>query len=307
MRAPVRPSRAILFAALAAAVLGMGISGPLVRIAEAPALAIAFWRMAIATATTAALWLAAPAAGTLRHYGLREWRLTALAGIFLAVHFASWIESLSQTTVAASVVLVNTYPAFVAILAAVFLGERTTPLQGVGILVAMVGAAVVSTEGSPGPAAGKPLLGALLALLGALSVAAYYAIGRSLRRTTGLWAYVTRVYAVSAAALLAFAALAGTRLAPYPARTWIVFAALVAGPTLLGHTTLNWSLRWLPAAGAAVASLGESIVAAALAAALPSIGEVPGPRTICGAALTLAGIALVLSRAGRDPSEGRKA
>lgn len=306
MRAGTRPPRAVLFAALAAAVVGMGVSGPLVRLAEAPALAVAFWRMAIAAATTAGLWLAAPPAGPARRYGLREWRLAALAGIFLAVHFASWIESLYHTSVAASVLLVNTYPAFVAILAAIFLGERTTPLQGAGILAAMIGAAVVSTEGPAGPAHGRPLLGALLALLGAVSVAAYYAIGRSLRKTTGLWAYVTRVYAISAACLLAFAALAGTRLAPYPSRTWLVFAALVAGPTLLGHTTLNWCLRWLPATGAAVASLGEPIVAAALAAAIPSIGEVPGPRTIAGSALALAGIALVLSRAGRGRPEGRE-
>ena len=70
---------------------------------------------------------------------------------------------------------------------------------------------------------------------------------------------------------------------------WIALLALV--PQLLGHTSFNWALRYLPASLVAVALLGEPIGSSALAFVL--LHEVPGPVTLGGAALILAGIAVV--------------
>lgn len=314
------PGRALVVGALGIAVLGIGVAAPLIRLVEAPALAVAFWRMTFSTAITASIWLGSGAVAGRRsggHQGSRqgphrrrsapqEWALVALAGILLGIHFASWIQSLACTTVAASVVLVNTQPAFVAILAMLFLGEHATRREWAGVALAIAGAVVVSLGGSEEGGGSAPLLGALLALLGAVAAAGYYVVGRSLRRTMGLWSYVTRSYGMSAATLLALAAAFGTPLAPFPAATWAVFLALALGPSLLGHTILNWALRWLPATAVNVVVLGEPIVAAVLAAAIPAIGEVPGAQTLAGGATILAGIALVLWKpAGAPRTMGR--
>lgn len=292
---PLAPSRTALIAVLALAVLAIGVAGPLVRLAAAPALAIAFWRMLFSTALTGGFWIAGrkgPARGDA--FGAREWLLAAAGGVCLAAHFACWITSLSMTTVAASVVLVNTMPLFAALWAALFLRESATGGQWLGIAAAVAGVALISCEDAGGEGTSR-LGGNLLAIGGAATGAGYFVIGRRLRQKTTLWAYVTRVYGLSAVALLGLSLAAGTRLAPWPAADWIIFGALALGPGLLGHTLLNWTLRWLSAPVVNVVALGEPVVAAGLAALLPAIDEVPGVWTLAGSAVILGGIALVVS------------
>ena len=296
------PSRARILGVLALAVVGISLAAPIVRwsLAESLAkpLAIAFWRMTFSALLTSALWVASSRADRRRpdpRYGSREWALAGLAGLLLAVHFGTWISSLSFISVTASVVLVNTQPIFAALWASLFLKELPTRLQWIGIGVAVLGATFMSL-GSGGEGS---LLGHFLALVGAATLAAYYVVGRSLRRSTSLWAYVTRVYGVSAVALLGGAIVAGSPLVGYPAGAWAVFLALALGPSLLGHTLLNWSLRWLSASLVNVVSLGESVGAALLA--FLWFGEVPSQLTVAGGAVTLLGIALVLWKREAGP------
>jgi len=229
--------------------------------------------------------------------------LLALSGFFLGVHFALWVLSLSFTSVAVSVVLVNTQPVFAALLAWLFLGEAPAKRQAWGIAVALAGVTLLGLTQGSSPGGPK---GSLLALGGALSGASYYVVGRSLRPRMGLWAYVTPVYA-GAGLLLLLAALAfQAPLGPFPPREWLIFAALAAAPTLFGHTLLNWALRWLPAPVVNLVALGEPVGASFLAAVLPSIGEVPRASTFLFGGVILAGIFLAL---GRPPAvaggEGR--
>lgn len=288
------PGTLRLLSTLALAVLAVSLAAPLIRLAAAPFLAVAFWRMAASTLLTGTLWAAC--APRERPRGRRQWAMLGLAGLFLALHFAAWIASLALTSVAVSVVLVNTMPLFAALFAALFLHEPTTPRQLLGILLAMLGALLIAAEES---LAGTGLAGSLLALAGAAAAAAYYVIGRALRPSLGLWAYVTPVYAASALALLAAALLAGVPLLAYSPTQYALFLALALGPSLLGHTLLNYTLRWLPAPVVNVATLGEPLLAALLAALLPAIGELPTSGVLLGGLVTLAGICLVV--------QGRKA
>ena len=292
------PSRVALFCVLAVAVVGISLAAPLIQLAkDAPPLAIAFWRMALSTALTGSLWLGSTRrSGNGRGFGRREWALALLAGIFLAVHFGTWIASLKLITVAASVVLVNTQPIFAIVLATLFLKERATRRQWCGIGIAVLGATYMTFEaGEDGSVSGH-----LLALTGAATWASYNVIGRHLRQKTPLWAYVTRVYGVSAVVLLFGSVTLGTRLAPYPLEYWLIFLALAVGPSLLGHTLLNWSLRWLEASVVSVVALGESLGAACFAALF--FGEVPGQQTVIGGAITLLGIAVVVAKRSSAPS-----
>jgi drug/metabolite transporter (DMT)-like permease len=285
---------------LALAVIAVSFGGPLTRLAHAHPLAVAVWRLGLSLVVVAAFLFAGR--------GWRQWRTLTrtelaaalAAGVFLALHFWSWIASLNLTTVAASVVLVNTQPVIVALLSAVVLHEAPARRQWIGIAVAVAGAAIVAAP-DLSQAVGssrRALLGDLLALLGAITAALYFLVGRRLRVKLELWPYVALVYGACFVGLVVFAIAVGAPLVPQAPREIEIFAGLALGPMLIGHTGCNWALRYLPAYVVNVALLGETVGATLLAAALPGIREVPAVTTLAGGALILAGI-IVTSKPAR--------
>jgi drug/metabolite transporter (DMT)-like permease len=284
---------------LLVAVLAMSWGGPLVRYATAPALVVAGWRVGFSVLFIAAVVLVRDQGRSIRALAARDWLLAAASGAFLAGHFWSWIASLSYTTVASSVVLVNTQPVFVAILSIMFLGERPTRRQWAGIVVAVAGAAVIGWGDLGGGA--RPLVGDLLAVAGAVFVSLYYVIGRRLRQRMDLWSYIGVVYGVAAGVLLGVAgALPDVAVTGYPATDWAVFLALAAGPMMIGHTGVNYALRHVRAYVANLALLGEPIGATLLAWWLPGIRERPSLQLVLGGTLVLLGIGLGVVRRRRS-------
>jgi drug/metabolite transporter (DMT)-like permease len=279
---------------LALAVIAISFGGPLSRLANAHPLAVAAWRLGLSLVVVAGFLVAMR--------GWRQWRrlsrleiVAALAaGVFLALHFWTWIASLNMTTVAASVVLVNTQPVIVALLSAAFLHEAPVRRQWIGIAIAVAGAVVVAGPDvlSPAGTSGRALLGDVLALVGAVTAALYFLVGRRLRAKLDLWPYVALVYGACFASLVLFALAVGAPLVPQRPREIAIFAGLALGPMLIGHTGCNWALRYLPAYVVNVALLGELVGATILAALLPGIREVPPATTLAGGALILAGIAV---------------
>jgi len=289
---------------LAAALLGISFAGPLVRLSHAPPLAIAVWRLAISMAVIGAIVGATGSWRQWRRLSRADALLALGAGVMLALHFWAWNASIGLTTVSASVVLVNIQPVIVAGASALWLRESPTRGQWIGILIAVAGAMVVGLgdAGAGAAAVGAPphaLLGDLLALAGGIAAALYYLAGRRLRRTLDLWPYVALVYGACLVVLLLFALGAGTPLAHQPPREMAIFAALALGPMLVGHTGMNWALRYLPAYVVNLTVLGEPVGATLLAALLPGIREVPPPATLVGGALLLTGILVTLTRSRR--------
>lgn len=284
---------------LVVALVGISFAGPLVRLSHADPLAVAAWRLGFSLIVIAGF-LAVQ--GSWRQWARLDRRGVAVgvgAGALLAIHFWSWNASVQYTTVAASVVLVNTQPVVVAALSALWLREPPTRRQWVGIGIAMVGALVVALPDivhSGTGRGGRALLGDLLALLGAGTAAAYFVAGRRLRATLDLWPYVGLVYGACFAVLVALGVGVGVPLAPQPPRELAIFAALALGPMLLGHTGLNYALRFLPAYVVNLTLLGEPVGATLLAAALPGIHEVPALGTLAGGAIVLAGIYVTARR-----------
>ena len=280
---------------LLVAVLAMSFGGPLVRYASAPPLAVAAWRVGFSALFIAMVLLVRDRGRGLRALKAGEWALGAAAGAFLAAHFWSWIASLEFTSVASSVVLVSTQPVFVALLSAWFLAEHPSRRQWLGILVAVGGAAVI---GWGDFAVGRaPLIGDLLAVAGAIFVSGYYVIGRRLRPSMDLWTYIGVVYGMAAVILMGAAAVhPGVALAGYPGTDWLVFLALAAGPMMLGHTGVNYALRYMPAYVANLALLGEPVGATLLAWWLPGIRERPSVQLLVGGALVLLGIGTAVRR-----------
>ncbi len=220
-----------------------------------------------------------------------RWRWALLAGFFLAGHFILWIESLKHTTVVSSVVLVAMNPIFVALIAPVFLKEHLTLRGWFAILIALLGAILIA-----GPTLKSTNLttGNFLSLGGALCAACYVILGRKLRRGLSLLNYIYPVYTIAALLLLLFALVSRTPLLGYPMKTYLLVLLLALGPQILGHTSFNWALKYLPAPVVAISILGEPIGTTILSALLLHLP--PTPLELAGGLLIGTGIYLVASK-----------
>jgi drug/metabolite transporter (DMT)-like permease len=279
---------------LVLAVLCVSVGSIFVRLANAPALAVAFNRIFLASVVVAAF--AAPSlARTWPALSARHRLVLLASGISLGVHFATWIASLSFTSVAASVLLVNTAPLFTLFFSWWFLGERASTAVLIAMGVALTGAALIAA-GDWGDGGAASLKGDALAVAGAVTLSLYHVIGRGLRDALPLPAYVLGVWATAAATLAVLAASARVPVFGYPRRTFALFLALAIVPTVIGHGLVNRSLRRIPAPTVGLFLLGEPIAASLLAYAV--FGETPGPLTIAGGVLVLAALALVVRSEG---------
>src|SRR5256714_7526589 len=286
---------------LALSLLGISFAGPLVRLSAAQQLTMAMWRLACCLLIVAAFLLATSQWRDWASISGRELALAALGGICLALHFWAWNASIHLTTIAASVTLVNLQPAVVAALSAIALREAPTARQVLGIATAIVGAMVIAApdlRGGLSPIGNAPLLGNLLAVSAAVTAAIYYTVGRRLRGSLGIWAYVGVVYSIACATLVLIAMVRGIALAPQPPREVAIFAVLAIGPMLLGHTGMNWALKFLPAYVVNLTVLGEPVGATLLGALIPSIRQIPTVFTLVGGAIMLGGVVIAAGRTG---------
>jgi len=276
--------------ALGVAVVAVSTSAILIRWSTAPSAVAAFYRVLFTTLllVPVAVWHYRAAFGNL---AIRDWLVAIASGLALAAHFAAWFESLTWTSVAASVTLVQTQPVFVAIGAVALLGERLNRRMAAGIAVALLGSIILSSADFLAGAVfagANPLYGDALALLGAVAAAGYVLAGRSLRQHMPLIPYVVVVYSVCAASLLVWTVGQGVALAPYPPREWLLFAGMAVGPGLFGHTVVNWALGHVESSVVSVTLVGEPVGSTVLALVL--LGEVPPSLTVAGGAIVLAGI-----------------
>ncbi|WP_373058383.1 DMT family transporter [Gemmatimonas sp.] len=303
---------------LAASLIGISFAAPLIRLSASSAIVIAAWRLGLSMLIVIAALLITGSWREWRMLSRRELFLASGAGVLLALHFWSWNASLRFTSVAASVALVNLQPVLIAGVSALWLHESPSGRQWLGVVIAVIGALVVGLADVPGglsgivsalsggvaaDGSGRALFGDFLALVGAVTAALYYLIGRRLRQRVGVWPYVSIAYGAAFVTCVAIALASGEVLLPQPRRELSIFAGLAIGPMLLGHTGMNWALGHLPAFVVNLTTLGEPIGATILAALLPGIAEVPGVGTIVGGVLVLGGV-LLASRRSPDQQEG---
>jgi drug/metabolite transporter (DMT)-like permease len=233
-------------------------------------------------------------------------RSAALAGIFLGAHLALWITSLAYTSIAASATIVTTNPIWVALI--LWLWRRETParLTAVGIVVAFCGGALIAFGDAGGASAGpKPLLGDLLALLGALTVSLYLIFGREAQhRGMGVGRYVATAYAVGALTLLPTPLLLGTGYSGWSGEVYLYGLLLAFIPQLVGHTSFNWAVRWVSPTLVALVILAEPVGSSILGYLV--FGEVPGSLVLGGAAVLLVGVASAVWGEGTKSGTLRK-
>ena len=272
-------------------VISVAFAAIFIRLAEAHPLVIATYRLSLA-----ALVLAPVAWFKARQELLRLTRkqviLAIISGAFLALLFALWIWSLSYTTITSSVVLVTSSPIFVAIASYLLFREKITRRIISGIIVSIIGAIIIGFNSWQ--LGGTSVHGSILALSGAVAVAGYLLIGRKLRQSMGLLSYIFLTYSSAAVFLLITSLARGAILFDYSGETYLMFILLALVPQLIGHSALNWSLRFVPATMVTIAVLGEPVGATILGFFI--LKEVPTIIELIGGALILSGIIIAFSK-----------
>ncbi len=273
--------------AVALAVAAVSTSALFIRRAEAPALCVAAWRAGLAGLAFLPFGLSG-LGGLLCAWPAMTRRERACllgAGLFLAAHFAAWIESLAWTSVAASMLLVCTTPVWVALASPFVLGERVGRRTWFGIWLALAGIACVSFDAGA-------WRGNALALCGAVLAAGYFLCGRVARERLDLFAYAGASYSLAGLLLATACLLFDVPLTlEWERARWVLCIVLV--PQMIGHTSYNYALRQLGTTRVALVGLLEPFGATLLAWIF--LSEVPPPSTWWGAALVVAGVALALS------------
>ena len=278
------------YALLAVAVVAVSTSAPLIRGADAPTLAIAFWRNVLSLPLLG-LWLVArrQERQAWRARSDRDRRLSRLSGVFLAAHFATWIPSLSFTTVASSVALVATQPVWAALIARQR-GEHIHRQTWIGIAVALAGTVVLT--GVDLSISGRALFGDLLALVGGMLAAAYFTVGGEVRQRLSTVSYALACYSTASVLLLALCLASQQAMRGYDRDTWLAILGLVIGAQLLGHTLVNLVLRSISPTAVSVAILFE-ILGATLIARV-ALGETPPAGAWPAAVLIAVGVVVVV-------------
>lgn len=281
---------------LGVAVLFISLSGPMIAVTAAPVLAIAFWRCLIGSGLTG-VWVIARRWSSLGALTKRELRLTVIAGVFLGLHFATWIPSLTLTTIAASTALVATQPIWAALIAWAT-GVRITSRVWIGIAIAFSG--VIVLTGVDLSVDRAHLWGDALALVGAVFSAAYVSVAERVRKTVDTSTMTFVLYAISAVTILPLVFIFGQQLVGFDAQAWAFILAVTLGAQLLGHSMMTRVLSSTSATVVSLAILFE-MPGATLVAAI-WLGQVPPLALLPAAALILAGLVIVIKAADRGPA-----
>lgn len=268
-------------------VLGVSFSSILVRLSTAPSLVLVIYRMGFAVALLMpVIWM--------RHrrellaLKKREVLLCLLSGAALGLHFSTYFESLRFTSIASSVVLVDTEVLFVALISILLFRKKLASKAWIAVALALLGSVIIAMADT---AAGSDALrGDLLALSGAFFVAVYTLIGSVCRRSVSTTVYTFLVYLAAALTVLSITLFSGVPITGYGMVNYFTGFGMTVFCTLLGHSVFSWGLKYLPPAFISTVKLLEPVFASLLGLLL--FGEVPGILTLLGGAVIIAGIAL---------------
>ncbi len=275
------------YGVLTISVVSLSFSAIFVRFGESDPIVIAAYRTLFATL------MIIPLLYVERHslsVKIRDVGIMFGIGIILAIHLGLWITSVTLTSVANSVILVQIHPIFVGILGYIILREKQSSRSVLGIGLGFLGILVMT--GLPSGSLPQESLGNLMALLAGLALGAYLLLGKRLRQGVSISTYAFTVYSVATMVLFSTAIFQGKDLIPGPdlgrELTILIIYGFSAG--IMGHTLYNWALRYVPATMVSVSLLGEPVLATFLAYLV--FGESITFLTLVGGIMIIAGIYL---------------
>ncbi|WP_413163539.1 DMT family transporter [Capilliphycus salinus ALCB114379] len=279
-------------------VIGVSTGAILVRLATATAEinSVGFSLVMSASRLTFAALLLVPTWRKITWRSLEPGALfyAAIAGVCLALHFATWITSLSYTSIAASTTLVTTSPIWVAILSAIWLKEKPSKLTILGIIIALTGGIIIALgDGNTTDASQNPTLGNSLALIGAWAISFYLIFGREAQqRGFKIGGYVAVAYTVAALILLPLPFFFGTNYSGYPNLVYVYLILMAILPQLVGHTSFSWAVNRTSPTLVMLAILFEPVGASGLGYVF--FEEIPSVAVLGGAIVILTGVAVAV-------------
>lgn len=259
MRLPAFNPKAALFIG----VIAISTSAIFVRLAEdAPAAIIAFYRLLFAVILMSPF-IFYKYRQEFKEISSANWIFSILAGIFLALHFILWFESLNHTSVASSVVFVSIQPLFAFLGTYLLFQERFSYGTIISMIIALFGGIIIGWGDLQ--LNGTAILGDILAILGAVAITGYFLIGQSTRKSLSLMTYTFIVYGIASITLFLYNIILQNPFTGYSTTSWWAFLALAVIPTFFGHSIFNWCLRWLSTTTVSMAGLLEPVGASILA------------------------------------------
>jgi len=270
-------------------VVSVSFAAIFIRLAEAPPLVIAAYRLTIASLILIPI-ASTKSVESLKNLSRRDMLLILLSSVFIALHFALWITSLSYTSIASSVILVTCHPAFVAVISYFLWSERLNRLTIGGIVVALIGIVLINYGGFT--FGSRAILGDWLALVAGFAMGAYLIIGGQLRARIDILPYLTIIYVGAAIILLIATVSFGYSFTGYSPTTYVMMVLLAIVPQLIGHSCFNLAVRLIPVTFVSVAILGEPVGATLLGYLI--LSEAPTANEIAGGLLILVGIFTVM-------------
>jgi drug/metabolite transporter (DMT)-like permease len=282
-----------LYLFLPIGILAISTASIFIKLCDAPVLIIATYRMMLASLV---LMPFAYYKKTWRGWKRNEMGWFLLSGLFLSLHFAFWIASLKYTSVASSVVLVTTHPIFVGIGSWLFLKERIGMNLVLGIALSVLGSGSISYGDMS--LSKEALMGDGFALLGAIAASGYLLVGRKMRKEQDLLSYIFPVYSTAGLILILLSLIFQKSYWGYSPSTYLFLFLLALVPQLIGHTTFNWALKYLPTSMVAITILGEPLGSTILAYFI--LGEGLTTWKVLGGISIFAGILVALKKTFRS-------
>lgn len=268
-------------------VFGISLSSIFVKFASAPSAVTAAYRLLwTVLLMSPVVWGRGEVRTELLHVSRKNLLLSCLSGVFLAIHFALWFESLRHTSVASSTTIVCTEVIWVSLGYCLFLKGKLSLKAMAAIAVTLLGSTLIAFADSA--AGGAHLYGDILSLLAAVAVAVYVLLGRVVRESASTTVYTYIVYTACAAVLLLLCLFQGNNLFDYGLRAGIVGLLLAVFSTILGHSIFSWCLKYFSPSFVSASKLCEPVVAAILAGFL--FAEIPSALQLVGGILILGGV-----------------
>ncbi|MBG9791542.1 multidrug transporter [Paenibacillus dendritiformis] len=277
-----------LYLLLIVGIIAISFSAIFVKWSEAPASIIAMYRLLL-TNLVLLPWAFAYRAEWRAVRG-KDWLRMGISGLFLAIHFLLWMESLRHTTVASSTMILSLEPILVMLGSFWLFKQRTTPAALAGIVIAIFGIMLIGWGDLR--LSGQALYGDLLSVLGTVAVVVHMLLGQDLRQRISSYVYNFTVFFVAGGVLALYNMGAGYPMSGYPGREWLLFLLMALVPTVLGHMLFNWLLKYVSATSISMSVLGEPVGASLLAWIL--LGEMMTALQASACVLLIAGVWIFL-------------